>query len=71
MIVALFIINDFSSFSDDLFDRSVDFLNWFEIIGWNYIQASVIICVFLPVLIYFVLRYLVRRNIIQEVEGPF
>lgn len=62
VIIALSIIQDFSSFSDKLFDKSVDFLKWFEVLGWNYIQASVIICVFLPAFIYFVLRYFVLRK---------
>lgn len=42
---------------DWLFDRSVDFLLWFKKIGWNYIVSSVIICVFVPILIYVELIY--------------
>ncbi len=49
IVVTLFFIKDFKIFSDSLFKKSVAFLNWFEIIGLNYIQASVIICVFIPV----------------------
>jgi len=51
----LFIIPDFSYFSTYLFNKSVDFLMWFDIIGLNYIQASIVICVFLPLLILLVL----------------
>tara|TARA_B100000809_G_scaffold250009_1_gene281992 strand:+ start:2220 stop:2618 length:399 start_codon:yes stop_codon:yes gene_type:complete len=62
VIVSLLLIEDFSEFSDWLFDRSVDFLNWFEIIGWNYIEASVVICVFIPLLILGYLIYLLKRQ---------
>ncbi|WP_442265741.1 hypothetical protein ACSIGC_15785 [Tenacibaculum sp. ZS6-P6] len=51
VIVTLFFIKDFKLFSDNLFKQSVNFLNWFEIIGLNYTQASVVICVFIPFLI--------------------
>lgn len=49
--LVLLAIPDFKLFSDRLFDLSVDFLNGFEHIGLNYVQASVVICVILPVLI--------------------
>jgi hypothetical protein len=54
---ALLLIKDFWKFSDILFEKSVDFLNWFEIIGSNYILSSVIICVFIPLAIYVMLFY--------------
>jgi len=62
VLMGLLMISDFSTFSDGLFRRSVEFLNGFEIIGWNYFQASVVICVFVPILIYIVLFYLIRKN---------
>ena len=46
----LFIIPDFGYFSTWLFNKCVDFLMWFDIIGLNYIEASVIICVILPIM---------------------
>ncbi len=56
-ITTIVLIDDFKIFSSQLFDKSVDFLNWFQIIGLNYTQASVIICVFSPLLILFILMY--------------
>ncbi len=41
---------DFKVFSSKVFDTAVDFLNWFESIGLNYIQASVVFCVIVPLL---------------------
>lgn len=37
---------------DWAFEKSVEFLLWFKKIGWNYVVSSVIICVVVPVLIY-------------------
>ena len=51
ILFSFFLIKDFKKFSDILFMKSVDFLRWFKIIGWNYIVSSVIICVFIPILI--------------------
>jgi hypothetical protein len=60
MVAGLFfIVRDFRKFSDALFDRSVAFLNWFEIIGSNYILSSVVICVVIPMAIYGGLFYFV------------
>lgn len=42
---------------DWAFDKSVDFLLWFQKIGWNYIVSSVIICVVVPILVYIALIY--------------
>lgn len=47
--------NNFSSWCDWLFDRSVDFLLWFNRWGGNYTLNSVVICVLIPVIIYVVL----------------
>jgi hypothetical protein len=49
-IAFLLWIPDFPSFCNMLFDLSVSFLNGFSMLGWNYTQASVIICVILPAL---------------------
>lgn len=47
----------FRSRCDWAFDKSVDFLLWFQKIGWNYIVSSVIICVVVPILVYIALIY--------------
>ncbi len=46
---------DFNQWCDWVFKKSVDFLLWFNHIGWDYYKASVIICVAVPVLIYAIL----------------
>jgi hypothetical protein len=61
-ITTLFIINDFEEFSSLWFDRSVVFLKWFDVIGWDYIEASVIICVVLPAFVFALLAFLNRQS---------
>ena len=46
--ISIFLIKDFELFSDWLFTKSANFLHSFSAIGMNYIVASVIICVFIP-----------------------
>ncbi len=63
----LLFVGDFSDFSDRAFDASVVFLNSFAFIGWNYIVASVMICVVLPaiafaILFHFAFPQLLRRK---------
>lgn len=48
-------LNNFSSFSNTLFNTSAQFLRNFDNVGSNYILSSVIICLMLPILIYIVL----------------
>ena len=48
---------NFRARCDLAFKRSVDFLLWFQKIGWNYIVSSVIICVVIPILVYIELIY--------------
>ncbi len=48
---------DFRNRCDLAFKKSVDFLLWFQKIGWNYIVSSVIICVVIPILVYIELIY--------------
>ncbi len=48
---------DFRSYSDELFMKSVEFLNYFNRFGQNYVAASVIICVLIPIMIYAILIY--------------
>ena len=51
------LINDFEKFSEWLFNKSAMFLNSFSFIGWNYTVASVIICVFVPIIVFSFLVY--------------
>ncbi len=53
--ILLITIPDFTVFCDWLFQKSVDFLNIFNTVGSNYVASSVIICVFIPVVIYAIL----------------
>jgi len=59
IVISAILMESFKMFSKQLFQLSVDFLKWFDILGWNYVQASVIICVFVPILIYFILFFIV------------
>ena len=44
--------NNFREWCDWAFQASVDFLNWFNRWGGNYVLNSVIICVAIPLIIY-------------------
>jgi len=57
VFILLLVIKDFEAFSSKLFDLSVKFLLWFQIIGWNYTVASVIICVIIPLIAFLILFY--------------
>ncbi len=61
LVISFALMGSFREFSDKLFDASVKFLEWFEIIGWNYVEASVIICVVVPVLFLVVLVMLLFK----------
>lgn len=58
----------FRQWCDDMFMHSVNFLNWFNRIGGNYILNSVIICVVVPIIIYILLLWyaLNQRSPIAE-----
>ena len=47
----------FREWCDRAFKDSVDFLNWFNRWGGNYVLNSVIICVLVPLLVYGILIY--------------
>lgn len=47
-VVLLFVIPDFSNFSNILFDASANFLRSFAPFGMNYVVASVVVCVVVP-----------------------
>ena len=53
----------FREWCDLAFKDSVDFLNWFNRWGGNYVLNSVIICVLVPLLIYGVLLYLLITKV--------
>ena len=53
--LTLLFIDDFTVFSNWLFDISADFLRSFNVVGSNYVASSVIVCVLIPIVIYFVL----------------
>lgn len=46
---------DFDKFSTWLFDLSVRFLLMFQVVGWNYTVASVVVCVVVPLAVFVVL----------------
>lgn len=60
--ITLLITDSFKILSDQLFEGSVRFLEWFKILGWNYIVASVIICVVVPAIVFVILLFLVIRQ---------
>ncbi len=62
VVLTIIIVPDFAQFSTNLFDKSIGFLKWFDNIGLNYIQASVVICVIIPILIFIFLIYLKKRK---------
>lgn len=62
VIIAVCVFFDFGEFCDSLFNLSVDFLLSFNHVGINYIAASVLICVFLPIAIFVILYYFNNRN---------
>ncbi|MDR2809175.1 MAG: hypothetical protein LBB84_01290 [Tannerellaceae bacterium] len=55
----LFIPN-FRQFSDALFAKSVEFLEYFGHYGMDYVAASVVICVMLPLLVYLILCFMLH-----------
>ncbi len=54
-------IHTFREWCDQAFQDSVNFLNWFNRWGGNYVLNSVIICVLLPLFIYGILIWLLLR----------
>jgi len=53
--------NNFRTFSDWLFQKSVKFLMYFNKVGSNYIISSVLICVLIPIIIYTILFILILK----------
>lgn len=58
VVLTLLWIPSFENFSKLLFQKSAAFLHWFNYLGLNYTQASVLICLVLPIIVIFVLYYL-------------
>jgi hypothetical protein len=56
-VVLIVFTKDFRAFSDALFKHSVDFLLLFRRVGLNYVEASVVICVVLPGLVFALLCF--------------
>jgi len=52
---------NFGTYSIWLFKKSVDFLNYFNRYGSNYVKASVRVCVLVPITIYVILIYLILK----------
>lgn len=50
-VLALILGRDFRKYSDKLFILSAKFLLLFKLVGMNYVVASVVICLAVPVLI--------------------
>ncbi len=60
--VLLVLLPDFSTFATWLFRLSESFLNSFDVIGLNYVQASVLICVFIPLLLLLYLAWTISQK---------
>lgn len=52
----------FREWCDWVFMKSVDFLNWFNRFGGNYVLNSVIICVVVPLIVYGLLIWLLINS---------
>jgi hypothetical protein len=74
MLVILFCwvtINNLSAFCDDLFYACVIFLNLFQPIGIDYVAASVLFCVVIPIAFHmFLWRSLKRKQLSRSELRP-
>ncbi len=61
-------INNLSAFCDDLFYACVIFLNLFRPIGIDYVAASVLICVVLPIALHMLLWRALKRKQLSRSE---
>ena len=62
VILFLIFIPDFSKFSTRAFISSQHFLQCFGFVGLNYVGASVVICVVVPIIILAVLLWIVYKR---------
>ena len=53
---------NFKKYSDWMFDKSVDFLNYFNKFGSNYYASSVWICISIPIFIYGLPIYFIFKS---------
>ena len=67
VLAFFFWIHDFSHYAGWLFNCSVEFLQGFSRIGWDYVLASVIICVVIPGILFCVLFYYAYRAKINSI----
>jgi hypothetical protein len=62
ILLCVVTINNLSAFCDDLFYACVIFLNLFRPIGVDYVAASVLICVVLPIAFHMFLWRVLKRK---------
>lgn len=67
----LLTIKDFTAFSDWLFQKSVDFLLSFQLLGWNYVVASVLICVVFPAMVFAIMFHFAYPKLTRSLLGWF
>ena len=65
--ITILLIPNFESFSNWLFDQSVYFLLSFESMGLNYVAASVVICVFVPLILFIILFVYAYKHLLQDI----
>ena len=69
--VCLMLIKDFTTFSDWLFQKSVEFLLSFQFLGWNYIVSSVLICVVFPAIVFIVMFHFAYPKFCKAIVRHF
>ena len=60
--------NYFRKWCDIGFRKSQEFLFWFKRIGWNYIVASVIMYVIVPLILYGLLVWGIYKSLMNSVK---
>ena len=71
MTITLFLIPDFSAFSDWLFLESVRFLLSFQMFGWDYTVSSVLICVIFPGIVLMAMIHLAYPQLLRILRFGF
>ena len=69
--LCLLLIDDFTRFSDWLFQKSVHFLLSLQFLGWNYVVSSVLICVVFPAIVFFVMFHFAYPGLITTIGRRF
>ena len=78
LAILYLMVGNWALFAERLFDGSVRFLLWFGAVGISYDLASILICVLIPLFVFFVLFYLAfpgwfhrhLPTIARIMEGP-